>query len=592
MRHRAAIVSLLVWAGCASDAPVRVEEMEERAQEAVARGASALQAERWDEALAAFAEARRLAPLSPATAYNLGLAHARLGHELSAAAYFYTYLFAMPGAENEAQVRQEILVLERKAEVKAELLAKAAADAVGAFPPAYERRGHLLHDLFYEAFMGARPEEGLAVLKEAKISKKAPELLRLLARGHAAAGDAEGVLAIVAAIEDPALKTAAASGTIGELLGAGNLSGAIQVLMSLPEGSKEIDASPVVRSLIARGDLDGARVCMKRHGAENGRDIMQLDLAAALAARGKRDEAKAAARAVRSSDAMYRAPADAFQGDAVSAVNRVRKQEPSGFMPEGVYYTLTQVVEALLLMGDIPGARAARALADELPGRSERLDHPTFRRYGMVFDAYLALAEDRMDEALDRARAAMAIDPEAARRPVMRRLCELALGLKKPSAAVRCAELMPPDRRKHAVLLEIAAAFHALGDKIQAQAAEKRADELDEKLRLGWRPKSPEHALAVDAWLSFLGQVCDSTPGAPSRAAHLEKFEENLRAAKAMRPEEVPGRLSHLAKEWRQVSLRMKVLGRRLNPGFWRQGWGVPDVDGAALRARWQSMGF
>lgn len=78
------------------------------AQQAFDRGLKAVQQQEWDLAIRYFTDANTTAPYASTVLFNLGLAHARAGHELPAIAWLQAYLAATPQAPNAEAIRAEI----------------------------------------------------------------------------------------------------------------------------------------------------------------------------------------------------------------------------------------------------------------------------------------------------------------------------------------------------------------------------------------------------------------------------------------------------------------------------------------------------
>ncbi len=116
--------------GVSSKVPIH-----EQAEAAVARGLEAAEGGRWEEAIAAFKEARERAHASPSLYYNLGLAYQRGGHRIQAALWYRAWLAAEPDSPKAPVVRFETnrLILETEAYAlklfdEAEALAGALSD--------------------------------------------------------------------------------------------------------------------------------------------------------------------------------------------------------------------------------------------------------------------------------------------------------------------------------------------------------------------------------------------------------------------------------------------------------------------------------
>lgn len=97
-------------------------------------GIEAAGREDWRVAIAYFTAAHERAHLVPRYMYNLGLAHARAGHEVVAIAWLVAYLTAEPQASNQQVVWEQIARLEQAAQAKIDLLFDGAATAAAQLP--------------------------------------------------------------------------------------------------------------------------------------------------------------------------------------------------------------------------------------------------------------------------------------------------------------------------------------------------------------------------------------------------------------------------------------------------------------------------
>ncbi len=78
------------------------------AQQAFDRGLKAVKQQEWGLATRYFSDAQKTAPYASTVLFNLGLAHARAGHELPAIAWLHAYLAVTPQAPNAEAIRAEI----------------------------------------------------------------------------------------------------------------------------------------------------------------------------------------------------------------------------------------------------------------------------------------------------------------------------------------------------------------------------------------------------------------------------------------------------------------------------------------------------
>lgn len=97
-------------------------------------GVEAAEREDWRVAIAYFTAAQQRAHLVPRYMYNLGLAHARAGHEVAAIAWLAAYLVAAPDAPNRTAVWEQIHQLETTAQANIDVLWRRAGEAADALP--------------------------------------------------------------------------------------------------------------------------------------------------------------------------------------------------------------------------------------------------------------------------------------------------------------------------------------------------------------------------------------------------------------------------------------------------------------------------
>jgi len=98
-----------------------------KAQQAFDSGLAAAQRQDWGSAIRYLTEAQQTAPLSRSILFNLGLAHARAGHEVAAIAWLHAYLLASSAPSDAALVQQEITTLAKVAQLKVRKLMDVAA---------------------------------------------------------------------------------------------------------------------------------------------------------------------------------------------------------------------------------------------------------------------------------------------------------------------------------------------------------------------------------------------------------------------------------------------------------------------------------
>jgi CRISPR/Cas system CMR-associated protein Cmr5 small subunit len=103
------------------------------AEAALNSGLAAARQQQWDLAIKYFKQAQEAAPLAPETIFNLALAYDKAeGHDLFAAAYYRTYLAAVPEAEDKDKIRSRIDELLISAEANANKFIRKTEDAYNA----------------------------------------------------------------------------------------------------------------------------------------------------------------------------------------------------------------------------------------------------------------------------------------------------------------------------------------------------------------------------------------------------------------------------------------------------------------------------
>ena len=125
--RRAIRVHFFLFVGLALTIALRAQEPAEElppaAKEAVGKGLNAAGQKEWKLAIRYFEEARKAAPHSPVTLYNLALAEMQIpGRELRAVACFEAYFLAAPQTDKAAAIRGQIANLELKTEANTGLI--------------------------------------------------------------------------------------------------------------------------------------------------------------------------------------------------------------------------------------------------------------------------------------------------------------------------------------------------------------------------------------------------------------------------------------------------------------------------------------
>jgi hypothetical protein len=131
-------------------------------------GIEAAQREDWRVAIAYFTAAHQRAHLVPKYIYNLGLAHARAGHDLPAMAWLVAYLTAEPNAPNRAAVWAEIAQIETRVRANVDALWALGVQAADSLPNVGSRheryRWRAYGSLAYSALMLGDRDRAIALL--------------------------------------------------------------------------------------------------------------------------------------------------------------------------------------------------------------------------------------------------------------------------------------------------------------------------------------------------------------------------------------------------------------------------------------------
>lgn len=146
------------------------------AQQAFDRGLMAVQLQEWGLAIRYFSDAQKTAPHASTVLFNLGLAHARAGHELPAIAWLHAYLDATPQAPNAEAIRAEIERLKTVLRGKMNAIFQTAIDAVQQLDPPGDRWLVIDTIALYRAYTGD-VEGAIATRKLADVQlKETPKL--------------------------------------------------------------------------------------------------------------------------------------------------------------------------------------------------------------------------------------------------------------------------------------------------------------------------------------------------------------------------------------------------------------------------------
>ena len=112
------------------------------------KGLAAAEQQSWALAIKNFSKVQKAAPEYPPVLLNLGLAHARAGHELPAIAWLRAYSASSQGAPNLPDVEKEIIRIEVAAETKIGKLFDQAVKAAETLPEKAQKDALSMVSLF------------------------------------------------------------------------------------------------------------------------------------------------------------------------------------------------------------------------------------------------------------------------------------------------------------------------------------------------------------------------------------------------------------------------------------------------------------
>src|SRR3989338_7824484 len=173
------------------------------AKQAFDRGLAAVQQEAWDVAARYFEQTQQAAPAAPSVLFNLGLAHARAGHELAAIAWLRAYLAASPSAENAASVHTEIERLKAEARSNVAKIFQAAAEAARQLPDEAAQSVALTLVRASQARAGGIAGAQATVQPDATEDDERAYLRALYGKTLAEAGDLAGARQILNQLTEP-----------------------------------------------------------------------------------------------------------------------------------------------------------------------------------------------------------------------------------------------------------------------------------------------------------------------------------------------------------------------------------------------------
>ncbi len=254
------IYTLLIML-CAAALPAAAQErtapaLPPEAQQAFDRGLKAVKQQEWGLAARYFSDAQKIAPYASTVLFNLGLSHARAGHELPAIAWLQTYLAATPQAPNAEAIRAEIERLKTVTRGKMNTIFQTAIAAAQQLDPSAEWPNDIRSALC-----------GISACQ-------------------AYAGDVEGAIATNKLWGRPEETPKLSSGSwrlfSQELIRAGDLERAQEVMKNVTEAKDQDDVwGNIFDAMLRSGDIEAARNAVQKiHDADRrGKLLRQVRIA-------------------------------------------------------------------------------------------------------------------------------------------------------------------------------------------------------------------------------------------------------------------------------------------------------------------------
>jgi tetratricopeptide (TPR) repeat protein len=340
------------------------ESLPRKAQEAFERGRQAAKRCDWSTAIREFCEVHKASPWSAPVLLNLGLAHAKAGHEAAAIAWLRAYLARVPYASNSASVRRDIARLHKGGIARI----KAAFDGL-------------------ERSLFACP------IKE--------KVLGLICLYRAQAGDVSGAKRILKKHSIPAvIRQAFIPGACEDLAGEGRLKEALDLLETAGM-NRHADSirGAYCQHVISAGDLDAARKAAAEIRDSKERAPVLWSIAAGLGRRHVKEGNLAAALDIvhrhRNLGDLRRSLFQKYlEGEDFTGARRIA--DGVDRIPGKARY-LTQLAIAYLVSGDRAAAKAVAR--DILPMGDAVISRDPFYREPMedvepLFVAHALLGND------------------------------------------------------------------------------------------------------------------------------------------------------------------------------------------------------
>ena len=237
-----------------------------------ARGLDAAKQNNFELALRYFAKVQEDAPDAAPVLFNLGLAHAKVGHELQAIAWFHAYLAQNPQSEQKEQVLSRIEALKAAARGKIGKMLEELKKVSDTIRPK-DKGDFLMNEARTSAFRGVAAVEAAGGDMEA-----AKKTLAQISPGYTAeekffaarASRTSALVGDIAKAQDAGGQADAVAWSIiaKQLLDAGNLNGAWNAARKMKAAPYDVMPVlvPIVRRALDDGDLIPAEEALKAYG--------------------------------------------------------------------------------------------------------------------------------------------------------------------------------------------------------------------------------------------------------------------------------------------------------------------------------------
>lgn len=218
------------------------------------KGLAAAEQQSWGLAIENFSKVQKAAPEYPPALLNLGLAHARVGHEIPAIVWLRAYAVLSPGALNLPDVEKEIIRLEVAAETKiGKLFDQAVKTAETLSEENYVSKNALTSVYLDQAASGDIDGAITTYRKVYPDYDHRNSALSLWAGQKVEEGDIEGAFTILQEMSSQSSRASALAGIADHYRKAEDLDEAIKVMSKVPDGTEVLTRQYLIEALAKAG---------------------------------------------------------------------------------------------------------------------------------------------------------------------------------------------------------------------------------------------------------------------------------------------------------------------------------------------------